>query len=132
MNPHERAAPYREEARQRWGESDAYRESERRTASYTKADWDAIEAESAEISRNLAALMDRPPADPAVQTWIARHHRQIDERFYRCSPEIYRGLADLYVDDQRFGDNIDRARPGLARFMREAMRVYADRLDQAS
>src|SRR5438067_1064233 len=58
---------YREEARQRWGHTEAYKESERRAASYTKADWDAIKAESEEIARNLAALADRAPADPEVQ-----------------------------------------------------------------
>ncbi|MCC7105683.1 MAG: MerR family transcriptional regulator [Chloroflexi bacterium] len=119
---------YREEARQRWGHTEAYKESERRAASYTRADWDAIKAESQEIERHLAALADRDPADPEVQRWIARHHQQINDRFYTCSLEVYRGLGDLYVDDPRFAAYYDRVRPGLARFMREAMRVHADRL----
>jgi DNA-binding transcriptional MerR regulator len=125
-------AEYREEARQRWGHTDAYKESEKRAASYTKADWDAIKAETDEINHALARLVDRPPADPEVQALVARHHRQIDERFYKCSAEMYRGLANMYVDDPRFTANYDRVKPGLATFLRDAMLVYADSLSRNS
>lgn len=121
-------AEYREEARQRWGESDAFKESERRAATYAKADWKAIKAEGEEVALGIAARMDHDPAAPEVQEWIARHHRQIDGRFYRCSAEIYRGLGDLYVDDPRFTAFYDCVKPGLARFMRAAMHAYADKL----
>ena len=119
-------AEYREEARQRWGHTDAYKESSRRAASYTKVDRAAIQAENSAINDALAGLMDREPADPEVQGWVARHHRQIDERFYKCSAEIYRGLANMYVDDPRFTATYDAVKPGLAKFLREAMLVYAD------
>ena len=76
--------------------------------------------------------MDRDPADPDVQQWVARHHRQIDDRFYTCTPEVYRGLGDMYVDDARFTAFYDRVKPGLAPFLRDAMHVYADTLAQAS
>jgi DNA-binding transcriptional MerR regulator len=122
---------YREEARQRWGQTEAYQESERRTARYSKADWDVIKAESEEITRVIAALSERDPADPEVQRWIARHHGQINQRFYTCPPEIYRGLGDMYVDDPRFTAVYDSVKPGLARFMRDAMHVYADGLARA-
>ena len=125
-------AEYREEARQRWGDTEAFQDSERRAASYSKADWDAIKAEGEEITLALANLMDRDPADPDVQQWVARHHRQIDDRFYTCTPEVYRGLGDMYVDDARFTAFYDRVKPGLAPFLRDAMHVYADTLAQAS
>jgi DNA-binding transcriptional MerR regulator len=121
---------YRREARQRWGQSDAFKESERRTAGYSKADWDAIKAEGEEITLAIAALTDRDPADAEVQRWIARHHGQIDARFYTCPPAIYRALGDGYVDDPRFTAFYERVKPGLARFMRDAMHVYADRLER--
>jgi DNA-binding transcriptional MerR regulator len=123
---------YRQEARQRWGQTEAFQESERRTAGYSKADWDAIKAEGEEITLAIAGLSERDPADPEVQRWIARHHQQIDRRFYTCPPELYRALGDGYVDDPRFTAFYDRVKPGLARFMRDAMHVYADRLGRPS
>ena len=124
------AAKYEDEARQRWG-GPAFEESIRRTKAYTKADWDQIKEEGGEVLRHMTALMDagRPPADPEVQQWIARHHRQINDRFYQCSAEVYRGLGDMYVDDPRFTAFYDKVKPGLATFMREAMRVYADSME---
>ena len=40
---------YEDEVQERWGETDAYKESARRTARYTKADWDRFKAESEQI-----------------------------------------------------------------------------------
>jgi hypothetical protein len=75
--------------------------------------------------------MDRDPADPAVQDLIARHHRLINERFFACPPKVYRQIGDGYVDDPRFAAFYDRVKPGLARFKRDAIRVYCDANRQA-
>lgn len=120
---------YEEEARQRWGGSRAYQESEERTRRYKKADWEAIKADAGEIYANLAARMDRDPADPEVQQWIGRWHQHINKFFYTCPPEVFRGLGELYVQDERFTANIDKVKPGLAAFMKGAMAIYADRLE---
>jgi MerR family transcriptional regulator, thiopeptide resistance regulator len=120
---------YEEEARQRWGHTEAYKESARRTKQYTKADWDAIKQESAAINQGLAGLMDRSPSDPEVQEWIRRHHQQINDRFYTCSTEVYRGLGDMYVADERFAANYEQVKPGLAQFMHAAMQAYCDKLE---
>lgn len=122
-------AEYREEARARWGE--VVDESYRRTDKYTEADWAAIGAESDEINRAMAAMMDREPTDPEVQRWIGQWFRLINDRFYECTPEVFRGLGDLYVDDGRFTEFYDKYRPGLAKFMRAAMHAYVDRLSQS-
>ena len=119
---------YQEEAQQRWGHTEAYRESARRTSRYAKADWDAIKAEGEAYTVALAELMGRDPADPEVQAQMARHHKLIDERFYPCPPEIFRALGEGYVADERFMAFYDKVKPGLAVFMRDAMAVYADAL----
>lgn len=119
---------YEEEARERWGQTDAYKESQRRTKGYTKADWALIQQEGSEIYLGIASVMDRDPADPEVQAWVARHHQQINDRFYTCGPEIYRGLADMYLADERFMAFYEKIRPGLAQFMSRAMHLYADGL----
>ncbi|HZD58920.1 MAG TPA: MerR family transcriptional regulator [Anaerolineae bacterium] len=121
---------YKREARERWGHSEAFMESERRTAKYTKADWDEIKAESGDIITKLAALMDegKSPADDEVQEQIERWFKHINDRFYACTPEVFRGLGDMYVADKRFTEFYDKVRPGLAEFKRDAMHAYCDKL----
>lgn len=118
---------YREEARTKWGK-ELVDESYRRVSDYTKEDWATFQAESKEIVTAMASLMGRDPADPEVQGWVDRHYRQIKDHFYTPTPEMYRGLGNLYVEDSRFTANYDRVKPGLASFMRAAMHVYGDRL----
>ncbi len=120
---------YEEEVRQRWGKTKAYEESVERTKQYTKADWDAIQKEISQIQQGLASLMDRSPSDPEAQEWIHRHHQQINDRFYTCPPEMYRGLGDMYVYDERFTANYEKIKPGLAQFIRAAMHAYCDKLE---
>lgn len=123
-------AEYQEEARQRWGHSEAYQESERRTRKYTKQDWLAIKAEMEAVSLGLAEVMGRDPAEPEVQERVGRWFELINQRFYSCTPEIFRGLGELYVADPRFTATYEQVKPGMAEFMRDAMAVYADRLEQ--
>lgn len=118
---------YTEEARARWG-NEKVDESIRRTSKYTKEDWTEIQAEQQSITQGLAALMDRDPGDPEVQEVVGRHFRLINERFYTVTPEVYRGLGELYVNDPRFTANYDKVKPGLAQFMRAAMHAYCDRV----
>lgn len=120
---------YEEEARRRWGGTKEYQESVERTRRYTEEDWGAIHQEAGAIYEGLAALMDRSPSDPEVQKLIRRHHQHINDRFYACSLEVYRGLGDRYAQDERFAAFFDKIRPGLARFMRAAMHAYCDRLE---
>lgn len=122
-------AQFEEEVRRRWGETKEYEESTRRARGYTKADWAAIQEDGHQILQQIASLMDRAPLDPEVQEWIGRHHKQINDRFYTCSPEVYRGLGDLYVEDERFKAYFERIKPGMARFMRAAMHAYCDHLE---
>ena len=119
---------YREEARERWGR-EAVDASDRRVQQFTKADWDAIQAESDAINRGLVARMGEDPASPAVQELVGRWFNLINDRYYDCTPEIFRGLGTMYVEDSRFTAFYDKYSPGLAAFLRTAMHVYADRLE---
>ena len=114
---------YEEEAKQRWGDTDAYRESARRTAAYTRADWQQLSRESEEINAAFIALMEEGvPADsPRARAAAERHRAYISKWFYECTPEIHRGLGQMYVADPRFTRNIDKAHPGLAAYMSAAI-----------
>ncbi len=118
---------YTEEARARWGNENVD-ESIRRSSKYTKAEWAEIMSEGQSYTVGIAALMDRDPGDPEVQKLIERHFRLINDRFYTVTPEIFRGLGDLYVSDPRFTAFYDKVKPGLAQFMKAAMHAYCDRV----
>lgn len=119
-------ADYEEEVRRRFDPA-LVAESERRTSKYTKQDWERIKAEQEEITAAISERMDSGPDDPEVQTLIERHRRFIDENFYPCSLEVHAGLGETYVADARFAEAFDAIRLGLAEFMRDAMRLNADR-----
>ena len=120
---------YAEEAEQRWGGTDAYRESQRRTASYTKDDWHRIKAETGQLYQRAAGLMrSGVAADSAAAMGLAEEHRgQISRWFYDCPYEIHRGLGEMYVADERFTATIDAAAPGLAAYLRDAILANAAR-----
>jgi DNA-binding transcriptional MerR regulator len=117
------AAQYEDEARERWGHTEAYRESARRTAAYGDDEWRAIKAESdGVIDAFVALLADGAPPDGAAARAVAeRHRRQISRWFYECSPEMHRGLAEMYVSDPRFTKTYEDRAAGLAAFVHDAI-----------
>lgn len=116
------AARHEDEARERWGDTEAFAESTRRTRAYDAATWEQIKREDDENHRALAELMraGKAPDDPAVQAPVEVHRQHITRWFYPCTREIHRGLGELYVADERFTANIDRFAAGLSRFLRDA------------
>ncbi len=120
-------AEYESEVRERWGHTDAYRESTRRTAQYGEQEWAQIRAESEQIVSDFAQLMaaDEPPTGEPARAVAERHRQQISQRFYPCSPTMHRGLAEMYISDQRFADNYERVAQGLARYVHDAILANA-------
>src|SRR5688500_13894970 len=96
-------AQYDAEVEERWRETDAYAQSKRKTAAYTKDDWLRIKAEGEDIeARFAAALQSGAPADSAQAMDIAEEHRQqISRNFYDCPPGMHARLARMYVEDAR-------------------------------
>ncbi len=121
--------PYADEARQRWGHTDAYTQSQERVKTLTKADWERIKQAGDDLMKEIAAVAESgmDPASPEAQALFARHYDAL-RTFYEPSPELYRGLADLYVADERFGAYYDAYCPGLAAYMRDGMHAYCDAL----
>ena len=116
-------APYAAEAQERWGETEAYRESERRTASYSRADWAEMRAEVEAVEQRFAWLLTSGiPADSSMARDAAERHRaHISRWFYECTPDMHRSLAEMYVADARFTEHYDRRAPGLAQYVHDAI-----------
>lgn len=120
---------YAEEAEQRWGGTEAYAESQRRAARYTKEDWKRLQAEVDAWSERYVALMaaGEPPTGEAAMDMAEEHRRHIDRWFYECAYEMHQCLAEMYVSDERFKAFYDSMRPGLAEHLRDAIKANAVR-----
>ncbi|MCA0972530.1 MerR family transcriptional regulator [Halobacillus litoralis] len=125
INKHQQQ--YEKEVKQRWGNSEAYKESKAKTSQYTDQDWQKIQNESNEIDRQLVKRMDQDPGDAEVQEWIAKKQQHITDYFYTCSDEMFRGLGDMYVNDPRFTKNLDKWKTGYAAFLQKAIRIYCSK-----
>lgn len=105
---------YEDEARERWGETDAYKESVRRCKPCTKQAWERFMSESDEISSEIASLLDAgvTPDDPRAMDAAERHRLLIDRWFYPCSRATHAELAKMYVGDPRFAATYETVRAG--------------------
>jgi DNA-binding transcriptional MerR regulator len=120
-------AAYEEEARERWGESEAYRESTARVAGYGEPQWLEIRGEAEQIVRDFAALQHagEDPAGAAARAVAERHRQHISRWFYECSPQAHRGLGEMYVSDERFARNYEQHAAGLGEYLRDAISANA-------
>jgi len=126
---------YADEAEQRWGETEAWKQSQNRTSKYTKDDWAEVKAEmDATNAAFVSAMTDGEPATSERAMDVAEAHRlHIHDRFYDITPEFHRNLGDMYVADPRFTKTYEDIRPGMAQYVRDAIHANADRTaDQQS
>ena len=119
---------YSIEAHERWGNTDVYREHERKTKNYSKEKWAeineclmAIFAEFAEHKNNGFVVNS-----PEVQTLVVKLQEYITQNYYACTDEILAGLGKMYVADERFKKNIDKYGEGTAEFVAEAIGLFCD------
>jgi DNA-binding transcriptional MerR regulator len=122
-------AKYEDEAKQRWGNTEAYKASEKRVKSYTEEDWKSLRDEQGAIYADAVAAMKsgKGPSDAAAMDVAERHRQSIDRWFYPCSKAMHSGLADMYESDQRFREHFDNYKAGLAAFLSAAIRANAQR-----
>jgi MerR family transcriptional regulator, thiopeptide resistance regulator len=118
-----------QEAAERWGETDAFKESQRRSAAYTKEDWIEIKRQADENIQGFTdAIKAGEPADGPVAMDLAEAHRQhIARWFYDCSPELHKSLAELYVSDRRFSEPWEKLAPGFSQYVHDAILANAAR-----
>lgn len=118
---------YKDEVQERWGNTDAYRQSMQRVGKMSKAELDRVKTEGEAIARETAELMQKGfSADsPEVQKQVDRFYQHL-HNFYDPSYEMFRGLGQMYVDDPRFTKVYEDRAKGFALFMRDAMAHYVD------
>ncbi len=127
----DRLAEIQEEAEKRWGGTEQWKESQRRTAAYTKDDWATMRREADASIRAFASAMSAgEPADGPVAMDLAEAHRQYLSRwFYDCSHGRHRDLAALYVSDPQYTKPWETVAPGFSRYVHDAILANADRAE---
>ncbi len=122
---------YETEAEQRWGDTDAWKQSQARTATFSKEQWVEIKRAGDDLNRRLAAAMTGGAEPGSVAAMdLAEEHRRSIETFYDCGYPMHRGLGDMYVQDERFAKTYDDVAPGLAQWLRDAIHANADRAER--
>lgn len=117
---------YAEEAKEKWGSTDAYKESVRKTADYSKEKCTEVNSKMEALMKEFADCMKggAKPSDSSAQALVKMWQAFISENYYECTNEILAGLGEMYSADERFAENIDRFGKGTAEFMTEAIRIY--------
>jgi DNA-binding transcriptional MerR regulator len=117
------------EAEQRWGDTEAWQESQRRTSQYSKDDWRQMKAESGRIEQGFveAKTAGQAPQSAVAMDLAERHRAQITQWFYDCPPEAHSGLGRMYVADERFTAYYEKLAPGLAAYVSAAIEANANR-----
>ena len=118
---------YETEARERWGNTDAYREHEQKTKNYTKEKWAEANDGMMAIFAEFATLKNTGFAANSleVQSLVGKLQDFITQNYYTCTDEILAGLGKMYVADERFKKNIDKYGEGTAEFASAAIEIYS-------
>ncbi|KAF0818154.1 Transcriptional regulator, MerR family [Bacillus sp. ZZV12-4809] len=113
--------PYEQEARERWGDK-AVDEANEKAKNMTAFDQERFN----DIYRSLASIRHLSPDSKDAQEGIKEWYQFLN-KLGNYSLDAFKGLGQMYVDDERFTKNIDKFGEGLAQFMCDAMAVYADK-----
>ena len=116
---------YKREAKQRWGANQSDEEFSARFQHYTQEDYNRMAKEGDSLFEEIVKHMEKGAQSREVQALIATHYDSL-RAFYEPSLELYRGLANLYVDDERFAAYFKKYHAELPNFLRDAMIAYCD------
>ncbi len=117
---------YKDEAKERWGSTEAFKEYKKKTKNCTKGDFETLGDGMDEIMNEFSLCMKKNyvPESEQAQALVKKLQKYITANFYTCTKEILSGLGQMYIYDERFRNNIDRHGDGTAQFISEAVAVY--------
>ncbi len=117
---------YKAEAKQRWGETNAYKQHAEKTRDYSKDQWNDLTAGMDAIFAEFAQCMasGQLPQSDVAQALVKQLQDFITANYYTCTKQILAGLGQMYVADERFKNNMDQHGEGTAAFVSKAIEVY--------
>ena len=116
------------EVKQRWGDTDAYKEHKEKTANYTKEKWQEVnDGLNTVLMKFAKCKKEGCTADSdEAQALVIELQTYITENYYTCTKEILAGLGQMYVADERFKDNINKHGDGTAEFVAKVIEIYSN------
>ena len=117
---------YKSEAKEKWGQTPAYKEHEEKTKQYSKEKWNTLAGEMNDIFAEFVACMKdgEKPDSAKAQNLVKMLQDHITQNYYLCTDEILAGLGQMYTQDERFKNNIDKNADGTAVFVCGAIEFY--------
>ena len=117
---------YIDEVKEKWGNTEAYKENVLKTKDYSKEKFENLEVEMNNIFAEFASCMKsgKEASSDEIQELVKKLQNHITENYYTCTNEILAGLGQMYVMDERFKNNIDKNAEGTAEFVSKAIDVY--------
>ena len=101
---------YKDEAKAKWGQTDAYKEHAEKTKEYSKEKWNNLIEEMNAVFAEFAVCRknEEGPDSAEAQSLVKKLQNHITENYYHCTDEILAGIGQMYVLDERFKKNIDK------------------------
>ena len=115
---------YKEEVKAKWGNTKAYKQSNNRTNSYTKDQWKEIKEEYDSILTSFSKLVEKDPNSLEAQQLVEQWKNHINKYYYDIDNNMLSNLADMYLSDERFIDNMDKYKKGTTAFIVNCIKIY--------
>ena len=112
-----------------WGKIEAYQEYAEKVKNRSAEESETVNDRLMQLFVQLGSMLDKAPESPEVHAWVAGLQSYISRYYYRCTPQILRGLGQMYADGSSMTDNIDRAGgSGTAELAHHAIEYYCNRI----
>lgn len=119
---------YKAEAKEKWGKTEAFEEFESKNKNRSEAANNFLGGEMMDIFRKLGKIKNLSPASEEAQNLVKTLQDFITNHYYTCTDEILSGLGKMYIGDERFKENIDKAGgTGTAEFSAKAIEIYCNK-----
>lgn len=116
---------YTSQAKEKWGHTQAWQEFCQKSKHQTPAQQNAAGDGLMAIFTELGAIRHSAPSSPEAQALVQKLQSYITEHYYTCTPQILRGLGQMYIAGDSMTENIDRAGgEGTAEFAHQAIESY--------
>lgn len=117
---------YREEVEEKYSK-EVVEVCNKKVDKYSKEEWENVTEKGNKIFSEIATLMNGSYEDESVQALLAVYQQYITDSYYDCTLEIFEGLGQMYVADERFTKNINKSQDGLAEFISKGIAYYCDK-----
>lgn len=117
---------YIEEVKNKWKDTDAYKEYTSKTKNYSKEKWQIANENLNNIMYRFSVCLKSNLKENSIetQTLVNELKEHITSFYYGCTKEILYNIGIMYTEDERFKHNIDQYEKGTAEYIKKAIEFY--------